>query len=52
MENLLDVLEDVEVILVQGNWNLVDDKLWAMESIKAILKFEAGDRPCSQVISI
>lgn len=39
-----DVLEDVEVILVQGNWNLVDDKLWAMESLKTILKFEDGNR--------
>jgi len=52
IENEVGVLEDVEVLLVQGDWSLVDDKLWAMESIKAILKFEAGDRPCSQVISI
>ena len=34
IENEVGVLEDVEVLLVQGDWSLVDDKLWAMESIK------------------
>ena len=27
---------------MQGGWSLIDNKLWAMESIKTILKFEAG----------
>ena len=43
IENEEDVLEDVEVLLVQGDWSLVDDKLWGMESLKTIL---------SQVVSV
>ena len=38
----LDGLEDVEVLLIQGDWSLIDDRLWTIESLKTILKFETG----------
>ena len=37
------VLDDVEVLLLQGEWNLVEDKLWGMKSLKTILKFGNSD---------
>ena len=43
IDHLLDELEDVEVLLVQGDWSLINDKLWNMKSIKTILKFESGN---------
>ena len=36
-------LENVEVLLVQGNWSLINDQLWNMKSIQTILKFESGN---------
>ena len=32
-----------EVLLVQGEWSLVDDKLWGMKTLKTILKFGDSD---------
>ena len=37
------VLDDVKVLLLQGEWNLVEDKLWGMKSLKTILKFGNSD---------
>ena len=36
----MEGLEDVEVLLVQGNWSLIGNQLWTMKSLKTILKFE------------
>ena len=43
IENKEDVLVNVEVLLLQGEWNLVDGKLWGMKSLKTILKFGDSD---------
>jgi len=43
IENKEDVLANVEVLLLQGEWNLVDDKLWGMKTLKTILKFGDSD---------
>ena len=39
-------LEDVEVLLVQGDWSLIGHQLWTMESLKTILKFDTGGSSC------
>ena len=37
-EDGLESLEDVEIMLVQGEWNIIDSKLWNMDSVKIVLK--------------
>ena len=45
------VLDDVKVLLLQGEWNLVEDKLWGMKSLKTILKFGNSDYAVKSVRS-
>ena len=42
----MEGLEDVEVLLVQGDWSLIGHQLWTMESLKTILKFDTGGSSC------
>ena len=41
-------LEEIEVLLVQGDWDIIGHQLWTMKSLKTILKFDTSDIGCNE----